>query len=679
MVAISIALRRSSRLFAAFALLGLFGAPFASAQTLTWSATSGTTWDTTTANWSGSTYSDGDSVDFGDPVPDGGGVMVQSAGVSPSEVDVSNNSGTYDITGGPIEGSGSLEKTGDGILILGSSNSYSGGTDITGGTLILTAGDDALGNPSGALTLDGGALSIQTTPLVSSRSFLINAGGGAIDTGGIDSSISGSVTGVGLLTKTGSGDLTISGPIGNSSQSLSISVMAGSLTVSEPGAQYVTMPGTAGDFTGDLNIGSGVSLQIAGGSDPSTPVLINGGGTVHVIGSNASIAANGFVEIDNNIVLNSQSLAPPFSTSLTASLSSQLTIGGTISGASDVSFVSAGTHSTPLFLLNAPATYTGNTYLDFPTGGVLRLGVDDALPVNTQLSFGERAGALDLNGFDQTISALSDQDYDNGITNSGVATSTLTVNQNTDTTFASSIGTPTVIGTNLSNGPDLNNINFVKSGTGTLILTGNESYDGATTVSGGTLVVSGGISGSLGGITNTSNLSVQNGAALAGQGLIDVIGNFDLQAGGTLDVSLPASVPGGYDGQLMVGGTISLAGPISLSLQDGFTASPGDLFFIILNQGGVPVAGTFAGDPSVIILPGPDGPVTFQVGYTGDSAADTFTGGNDVVLEVVIPEPDYTDFAVVALGLLMIWKSSRSRLRLTQSSLQTNAHGRSES
>lgn len=679
---------------------------------LTWTATHSTTWDTSTANWSGSTYSDGDSVLFGDPVPSGGTVTVTGGGVNPSEVQVLNNSGIYTIAGGAIEGSGELLKENNGTLVLGSSNSYSGGTVISGGEVTVEDGDSSLGNSTGGLTLDGGTLSVQNTALVSSRNLTVTSNNGTIDTGGFNSSTSGSVSGTGTLTKAGAGDFTLNGAIGSSSQNVGLSVAQGSLTIGEQGSQFVTTSTTPGNFAGDLNLEAGVALEVASNPASMSPVLINGGGTVHILGSGASIIADGGLEIDNNIALNSQSLSGQFSMNFDEQITGQLTISGTISGSSDVNFVSAGRFNSPLFLLNAPATYTGVTNLEFTTGAVLRLGINNALPAGTQLSFAQNSGALDLSGYNQTISSLSDQGNDNGITNTAAVTSTLTVNQNTDTTFLSTIGTPSFGSANLNPlGPDLDNINVIKSGSGALRLTGNETYSGSTAVTGGTLIVNGGISGSLGGITNTSGVSVTSGATLAGGGLVAVApggqvligtgatispgdnmsgdsptglltisdpsgtpasgGTFDLESGGNLFISLQAFETGGSqdpgnngavaDSQLAVAGNITLSGSLTGTLLSGFTANPGDLFFIILNQGTNPVQGTFAGNPSTVTFIGGGQTVTFDVGYNGNSTNNTFIGGNDVVLMVAIPEPGGSALCLVSLSFLVICRHRRRR------------------
>ncbi|HKD38098.1 MAG TPA: SMP-30/gluconolactonase/LRE family protein [Pirellulales bacterium] len=60
---------------------------------------------------------------------------------------------------GPISGTGGLRETGPGILVLGATNSYTGGTEVAGGKLRTTA-RGALGSTAGgaATTIDAGAI-----------------------------------------------------------------------------------------------------------------------------------------------------------------------------------------------------------------------------------------------------------------------------------------------------------------------------------------------------------------------------------------------------------------------------------------------------------------------------------------------------------------------------------------
>lgn len=149
---------------------------------------------------------------------------------------------------------------------------------------------------------------------------------------------------------------------------------------------------------------------------------------------------------------------------------------------------------------------------------------------------------------------------------------------------------------------------LIKAGTGTLTLTGAESYAGPTTVNGGTLLVNGSLAAG-------SAVTVNNGGTLGGNGSV---GSVAVNAGGTIEpgvggavlsidgvtfgagttfgVALNGAAPGtGYD-QLNVSGGINLNGA-TLTGTLGFTPNLGETFVVISNNGPNPVAGTFAGLP----------------------------------------------------------------------------------
>jgi fibronectin-binding autotransporter adhesin len=85
-----------------------------------------------------------------------------------------------------IAGTDGLQKTGDGTLELTGANTYTGGTLVKAGTLSV-ASDAALGNASGALTLDGGALKVTgSTFSTLSRGVTLGSGGGTFD---VDSAV----------------------------------------------------------------------------------------------------------------------------------------------------------------------------------------------------------------------------------------------------------------------------------------------------------------------------------------------------------------------------------------------------------------------------------------------------------------------------------------------------------
>ncbi len=111
--------------------------------------------------------------------------------------------------GAEIWGTG-FTKTGSGTLSLVGTNVYSGATIIHAGTLAISA-DGSLGDTSGVLYLNGGSLrSDANFSLASARSIDLY-GGGYIDTNGHNLTILGGISDNGILTKTGTGNLTISG------------------------------------------------------------------------------------------------------------------------------------------------------------------------------------------------------------------------------------------------------------------------------------------------------------------------------------------------------------------------------------------------------------------------------------------------------------------------------------
>ncbi|HWB54274.1 MAG TPA: LamG-like jellyroll fold domain-containing protein [Tepidisphaeraceae bacterium] len=123
----------------------------------------GVTWDTTSQNWysgGSTTYSDNSDVVFNDS-NNGNYAVTLNMTVSPKSVTVNNSSGDYTISGsGTITGNGSLTKEGTGKLTLLTSNTYSGGTHVLGGVLVVgqahalpTNGQLTVGNGTDAATV----------------------------------------------------------------------------------------------------------------------------------------------------------------------------------------------------------------------------------------------------------------------------------------------------------------------------------------------------------------------------------------------------------------------------------------------------------------------------------------------------------------------------------------------
>ncbi|MDR2112206.1 MAG: autotransporter-associated beta strand repeat-containing protein, partial [Candidatus Accumulibacter sp.] len=133
--------------------------------------------------------------------------------------DIGENGGIFDTNGNDVAlGSdltgvtddGGIIKTGAGILKLTATNTYKGGTTITGG-LIEFDNENNLG--SGNITLNGGGLKWAdgNTLDISGKLAAIGEKGGAFDTNGKDVVLGSALTGDGGITKTGAGILTLAG------------------------------------------------------------------------------------------------------------------------------------------------------------------------------------------------------------------------------------------------------------------------------------------------------------------------------------------------------------------------------------------------------------------------------------------------------------------------------------
>ncbi len=168
---------------------------------LTWNdASSNNLWDTaSSSNWNnGSTttvFHAQDNVTFNDSNGSAAGryAVTLNTTVSPGSVTVNNTTGNYTISGtGSIGGTGSLTKSGTGTLTLSTPNTYSGGTIVSAGRLvILPTGATSTALAHGALSISGGILQLADnvtagTPLAASNvnlTSLLLTGSGTLDIG----------------------------------------------------------------------------------------------------------------------------------------------------------------------------------------------------------------------------------------------------------------------------------------------------------------------------------------------------------------------------------------------------------------------------------------------------------------------------------------------------------------
>ena len=131
-----------------------------SGNILAWAVAGGGVWDiNASANWNYSpgvpvVYSDGSQVFFNDSVA--GGTITLASNVSPGSVSINNSASSYTLAGtNSISGVTALVKQGAGSLTLALSNNFTGGTTLLAGQLNLN-NSNSIG--TGVLTIYGGTL-----------------------------------------------------------------------------------------------------------------------------------------------------------------------------------------------------------------------------------------------------------------------------------------------------------------------------------------------------------------------------------------------------------------------------------------------------------------------------------------------------------------------------------------
>ena len=519
-------------------LSATYGAASNPSKTDTWTvgAAAGN-WDiATTPNWTSGgntvTYTDGDAVVFPDLTGTGtinitatGGTVANS--VSPASVTFQNSNGTYIINGEPITGSASLSKTGSGLVVINNTNTYSGGTSITGGTISIAA-DAAIGSLSSGVSLNGGTLAV-TSPITSSaRVFALGANGGTISIGA-NASTFGGATGTGAFAMVGTSTLTFSGGFTSGVDTVpSTGTLAFSSSISSTAKPVVVInPGAGTSYQGGLVLTSNTLLNVVGNGTATSGIgslVTNGAIQVQASGAAITNASAESATIGSNIALNSTSIAfakgrvatspgsftaGSFATVIGGSTASTgtLTVAGVISGNSDVVITNdplKGGGSGSL-ILNQPNTYTGTTVINMNAGRIVSQA-DNALPATTDIVLGggasngvdglsgnTNAGTIglcswDLSGHNQTISSISDGDnYGIGQTdNNGPALFTIT-NSGAFSNFTVSGSTNPY--QDLSVGMFAGNINLIKGGTNSLVLDTSSTYTGTTSITGGTLSI----------------------------------------------------------------------------------------------------------------------------------------------------------------------------------------------
>ena len=514
-------------------------------QPIAWNTGSGV-WDIgQTANWIDAlghvtTYQQlaqlGDNIVFNDNAPGPSPITVTlNTNPVPASVTVSNANNTYIISGtGGISGSGAFTKTDSGTVTLVTSNSFTGGININGGTVIF----NTLGNlGAGGISFGGGTLEYNgNTDDISTRAVTLSAGGGTINTAGSIVNYANPIgnNSPGGLTKAGTGTLTLNGTntfLGDTVVAQGTLALGTGTYLTNSPAIIVNSGGVLDAATSGVNLGlSTLSSQILAGSGqvngvvtvaPQTTVspgtngatgtlAINGGFTMSGGTAYLDVAAtsNDLISVTGNVTVNSGTWQINVIGTIPNGRYTLMTYSGSLSG------------SVANIILNFP-TATQYGQLDTTVSGQIALDVATAAhDVLTWPGTGnswDELGTLDwLNGSTPwpytNVDAVTFNDSETGgnttvqlMTNVQPASVTVSNTAITTYTFAD--------GTGSGGGRIEGHASLVKDGTGSLVIQTANAYAGGTTIKNGTLQIGNGGIGDIGfgNVTNNGALVFEQG------------------------------------------------------------------------------------------------------------------------------------------------------------------------
>ncbi|TXL69295.1 hypothetical protein FHP25_39540, partial [Vineibacter terrae] len=577
-----------------------------------------------------------------------------------------NHSGTFTFVGA-ITGNGVVEQNGPGTTVLTGTHTYSGGTVLNAGTLSVSE-DGNLGDVSGGLTFNGGTLQ-NTAAITTIRAVTLNAGGGTFQTDA-DLELDGDISGSGGLTKTGAATLILTGNNtydGPTTINAGILLAATSTALSPLSAITVNAGGVLQILDGGIFAGAG---SLAGDG-----LVVIGMGSVLVVGLNdQSTTFSG--EIHGNGSFEKEG---PGTLTLTGSSS----IGGVLSVCCGTLDISGGSFTAGL-------TDIAFGTLAITNGGRLQTGdlIDSAtLLITGPGSIATASGDTVIGGFNQATATISNGGrleslgdafigMDSTVTITGTGSTwtiagglgigdpfggpgTLTVADGAvitvttitiidpDSTLnlgngglAGGIAAPLIIndGRIVANFTDTLTLavpiggsgSLTKAGAGTLILTGDNTYAGGTTITAGRLQLGdGGTTGSIvGDVVDDGILAFNRSDTVTFAGLISGSGSVEQNGAGTT-VLAAANTYGG--GTVLNAGTLSVAADTNLGGAGGsLTFNGGTLLNtaafatarnVTLNAGG----GTFQTDADLTV----GGTIGGAGGLTKTGAATLILTGNN--------------------------------------------------
>lgn len=455
-----------------------------------------------------------------------------------------DNSGVLKVGEGELEntlfGSGSLVKTGTGELTLSGDNGYSGGTTITGGTLIadnadslgtgavansgvLQVGEGELENTlsgsgslvktgTGELTLSGdnsysGGTTITDGTLTADHADSL--GTGAVANSGVlqvgEGELENTLSGSGSLVKTGTGELTLSG---DNSYSGTTTITDGTLIAANVNA----LGGGNIDNSGTLMLDANGAFELAN-------VTTHTGATT-ALAAGSTLDAGQLTQ-ENGSTLSIDLGAATDDAVITAD---SVTLGGTLNVTGIGSVTDSWTPEAYTYTLIDSDSAITSDFDDLTIAGMNREDVDF-------LTIDGKVDEADNTHYDLTASLSWYADRDNATTD---AHGTFTLSD-PDGSF-NVAATLTDVDDTLDPGSRWDGKSLTKEGAGTLILSGDNDYSGGTTINEGTLVAASTTALGTGLVDNNATL------VLDADGEVSAVGGITTHSGATTQLALGTSL-----------------------------------------------------------------------------------------------------------------------------------------
>lgn len=503
---------------------------------------------------------------------DGAFTSPSTRGVTMTGAGTINTNGNALTIGGIITGAGALTKTGAADLTLSNDNTFTGTTTITAGKVVMTNAL-ALQNSSYTTTGSNGTIGLDVTSGLSSGNLTLGGLAGAVNL------VSAFTAGYGTVTQ-----LTLNPQAGiSNTYSAVIANGSGNMALTKTGAGTQVLSGT-NTYSGATTITAGIlnaNASAALGNGSATNTLVFDGGILQAAAAITSAATRG-VTMTGTGIIDTNNFA--------------ISIAGNITDAGGLTKNGFGT-----LTLSGTNNYSGVTTVNL---GTLAIANETALASNTAAKLNVKGGtflrlnvnAAGTNGF--TVANLDALLGNISVANTAAQGLQFGVTIAIDTTNAGGSFTQGNAFTD-STGAFGGKISLTKVGSGTLVLDETNTYTGTTTLSVGTLEVTGSIATSSN-IINNAALLFNSGSAqsfpnpITGTGTISKSGAGTLTLAGSNTISGTTTITAGdltlsnvlalRNSALVTtgAGTVTLSGVTSPTF-GGLSGASGNLVDIITN------------------------------------------------------------------------------------------------